>query len=126
MDLLEEQAEQDVRMTYRAVGSSTGQTEFAGETNNNVALTHFGSGDIPLTQERYDAITGAGRTVLHVPFAVGSISIFHNVPEADLGGSPLQLDACTLGEIFQGTITTWDDAKIKALNPNLNVPTNEP
>ncbi|GAB5359295.1 hypothetical protein AAMO2058_000532000 [Amorphochlora amoebiformis] len=125
MDLFEERGKQNVRMTYRAVGSSTGQFEFSGSTNNNQSLSDFGAGDIPMTQSNYDRVTiGGGRTMLHVPFAVGAIAIFHNVPSAQLGGNPLFLTGCLLARIFRRNITMWDDPAILFLNPTLKVPAN--
>ena len=54
----------DVRLTYRAVGSSTGQREFsqAGLPDNSdysSGLTDFGSGDIPMSSSGL-----AGRSML--------------------------------------------------------------
>ncbi|CAJ1358616.1 unnamed protein product, partial [Effrenium voratum] len=44
-------AKKDVRLTYRAVGSSTGQKEFSqlSDTDFNASLSDFGSGDIPMS-----------------------------------------------------------------------------
>ena len=119
MDVLEERARTPVRMTYRAVGSGTGQTEFKEDVSD------FGSGDIPLNQDDY---TSFGGNVVQVPFQLGAVSFFHNVPADDLGvGGRLNLTACALAKIFKRTITTWDDAEIVAENPNLSVPTsNQP
>ena len=52
MDMFEEQSRVPVRMTYRAVGSSTGQKEFLGikpDKSYDVANphNHFAAGDIP-------------------------------------------------------------------------------
>eukprot|EP00468_Gymnochlora_sp_CCMP2014_P007925 CAMPEP_0167750982 /NCGR_PEP_ID=MMETSP0110_2-20121227/6301_1 /TAXON_ID=629695 /ORGANISM="Gymnochlora sp., Strain CCMP2014" /LENGTH=871 /DNA_ID=CAMNT_0007636379 /DNA_START=152 /DNA_END=2767 /DNA_ORIENTATION=+ len=125
MDLFEERAHQNTRMTYRAVGSSTGQFEFSGVLNGNVSQSAFGAGDIPMTQANYDRVTiGGGRTMLHVPFAVGAIAIFHSVPESELGGKPLDLTGCLLARIFLRNITTWDHPDILAANPDLTVPPN--
>ena len=118
MDVLEERARTPVRMTYRAVGSGTGQTEF------NEDVSDFGSGDIPLNEDYY---TSFGGNVVQVPFQLGAVSFFHNVPADDLGvGGRLNLTACALAKIFKRTITTWDDAEIVAENPNLSVPSNQP
>eukprot|EP00466_Bigelowiella_natans_P011201 jgi/Bigna1/132573/aug1.18_g7281 len=114
MDLFEERARQDVRMTYRAVGSSTGQREFQGENNGNVAYTDFGT------------YFPGGRVMVHIPFVIGGVSIFYNIPTADLGGQPLDLDACTLAGIFNGNYTTWDNPAITTLNPSLTVPAGTP
>eukprot|EP00438_Fugacium_kawagutii_P016176 Skav225028 [mRNA] locus=scaffold2061:97352:97715:+ [translate_table: standard] len=41
----------DVRLTYRAVGSSTGQREFTQQSDGDYSagLTDFASGDIPMS-----------------------------------------------------------------------------
>jgi len=108
-----------VHATYRAVGSSTGQKEFLGASNGNKALNHFGSGDIPMTADRYNAVAAAGRTMVHVPFAMGGIGVFHSAP---VGGASVHLTACVLAKIFSTQITTWDDPEIKALNTGVALP----
>lgn len=130
MDQFESRAQSPLAMTYRAVGSSTGQKEFVGGTPPGAggpALNHFGAGDIPMSAARYAALTSKGRSVTHIPFAAGGIAIFHSVPASTLlAGTNLELDACTLAKIFSHTITTWDHQDIKALNPTLNVPAGTP
>merc|ERR1740130_332302 len=113
LGLMTARAKFAVHATYRAVGSSTGQKEFLGASNGNKALNHFGSGDIPMTKERYDAVAAAGRTMVHVPFAVGGIGVFHSAP---VGGATVDLDACVLAKIFSAQITMWDDAAIKVVH----------
>ena len=119
LGLMTARAKVPVHATYRAVGSSTGQKEFLGASNGNKALNHFGSGDIPMTKERYDAVAAASRTMVHVPFAVGGIGVFHSAP---VGGATVDLDACVLAKIFSAQITMWDDAEIKALNADVTLP----
>lgn len=63
-----------VIMTYRSIGSGAGATEF----NNGASA--FGCGDVPLPNATYNAMVGRGVGVAHVPFLVGSVSVFHNVP----------------------------------------------
>jgi len=107
-------------MTYRAVGSSTGQKEFLGDSgSNNTALNHFGAGDIPMSSSRFATLTSNGRTMVHVPFAMGAIGVFHSVPADKLGGEPIHLTGCLLARIFSREITTWDHADIKAVNPKM-------
>lgn len=118
MDLIEERSCLPLHLTYRAVGSSTGQKEFVGNDGSS-ALNHFGSGDIPMTSERYAEVAATGRKMLHVPFGMGAIGVFHSVPTSGLGGAPLDLNGCLLAKIFSRQITTWDDAEIKALNPSM-------
>ena len=118
MDIIEERARLPLHLTYRAVGSSTGQKEFVGD-NGTSALNHFGSGDIPMTSAHFGQVVAGGRTMIHVPFAMGGIGVFHSVPASGLGGAPLDLNGCVLAKIFSRQITHWDDAEIKALNPSM-------
>jgi len=120
MDIIEERTKGPVHLTYRAVGSSTGQKEFLGASNGNMALNHFGSGDIPMTNARYSSVVGAGRTMVHVPFALGAIGLFHSVPSSELPTSgSIHLTGCVLAKIMSTQITTWNDAEIVALNPGM-------
>merc|ERR1719487_1988647 len=64
--------------------------------------------------------------MVHIPFVMGAISIFHNVPAKELGGKPIDLTGCLLARIFSRKITTWDDPAIKAVNPSLSVPAGTP
>ena len=120
MDLLEGRSKLPITMTYRGVGSGVGQNEFVGDAASGYkSYNHFGSGDIPMTSALYNTLRSNGREMLHVPFALGAIGVFHNVPEAELGGAPIDLDACLLAKIFTRQITTWDHPDIKALNPKM-------
>jgi phosphate transport system substrate-binding protein len=59
------------------------------------------------------------RPVLQFPVAFGAITVSYNLPGVKSG---LKLDAPTIGGIFSGKITTWNDPAIKALNPGMNLP----
>jgi len=129
METMEARAKEDIRLTYRAVGSSNGQREFSSASESaadsgdySSSVNDFGAGDIPMTQERYDGMLDSGREMLHVPFCLGAIGVFHNVPAAEVGNDGLKLSPCVLAKIFDGAITTWDHADIAVDNPNLQVP----
>ena len=118
-----------VRMSYRAVGSSTGQYEFLGNTNASrqqetyVPYSDFGAGDIPFDADDYAALSAAGREFAHFPFLLGAMSFFHNVPDVPKSGvGAINMTACMLAKVFDRQITTWDDAEILAINPMLDVP----
>ena len=120
LGLMEARSRNPLHATYRAVGSSTGQKEFLGtEENGYVALNHFGAGDIPMTASRYASVVAAGRTMVHIPFAMGGIGVFHSAP---VGGASVHLTACVLAKIFSAQITMWNDAEIAALNTDLSLP----
>lgn len=116
MGLIEARARELIHMTYRATGPSVGQIEFVG--SGAQALNHFGSGGVPMAQARYDNLSRHGRKMLHVPFALRAIGVFHSLPASELTG-PLNLTGCELARIFSGEVTTWGHPSIKALNPGV-------
>jgi ABC-type phosphate transport system substrate-binding protein len=135
MSLIEDRSLVQSRLTYRAVGSSTGIKEFLG-VNNTVANvsdpfqhiphTDFGSGDVPIPTEDYlalkEANNGADKFMVHLPFAISSVSFFHGlpgIPSADTSPDGLKLSPCTLARIFNGKISQWDDPEIIETNPKL-------
>ena len=122
MDLMMDRAKLPLRMSYRAVGSSTGQAEFKGG-DNFAPNNDFGSGDIPISTEDYNALTAAGVEFVHLPIVLGAISLFHSVPNVStVPGQGLNLTACVIARIFKREITTWDHEDVQAMNPNLNLP----
>eukprot|EP00962_Isochrysis_galbana_P003340 scaffold927_cov135-Isochrysis_galbana.AAC.1 len=118
-DIMEARAKEPLHMTYRAIGSSTGMQEFVGPNSNFVAQADFGAGDIPMSSVRFAQLVANNREMLHVPVAIGAIALFHSVPESELGGQPLSLDACLIARIYAGDITTWNHPDILAENPTL-------
>jgi ABC-type phosphate transport system substrate-binding protein len=105
MDQMQAQAKLPIKMTYRGVGSSTGQAEFVG--NGSVSDNMFGSGDIPITQEDYDLFPVG--SIIHLPIVLGSISFFHSVP---VGDGKLNVSPCLLAKIFSRKITDWTDQEV--------------
>ena len=98
--------------SFQRPGSGGGQSDFTANRN------HFGSGDIPFESDDWTTTkNGASGDFFHIPFVVGGISFFYNIP----GVSEIDLDACTLSGIFLGEITRWNDPKIKALNPGFDL-----
>jgi len=124
MELMMARSNSNFRLTYRAVGSGTGQKEFSQveDSDYSAALSDFGSGDIPMSKSHYDQMVAAGREMVHIPFSLGAIGIFHSVSVAEVGSQGLKLSPCVLAKIFSGQITEWDHAEIKADNPDLDVP----
>lgn len=55
-----------------------------------------------------------GGEVLYIPTVAAPITVSFNLP----GVKDLVLDADTLGKIFTGSLTSWDDPAIQALNPS--------
>lgn len=113
MDKMEARSKLPMHMTYRGIGSSSGQAEFA----NDQKITYFGSGDIPLKEELYSQLSST-ETVLQLPVFVGAVSFFHNVPNAPT----LNMTACTLAKVMMRDITNWNDDEITKDNPELTLP----
>lgn len=58
--------------------------------------------------------------MLHLPFALGAISIFHSIPNVSSGKGGLNMTSCLLARIFKRDIIVWDHEDILELNPNLS------
>jgi phosphate transport system substrate-binding protein len=99
-----------ITVNYGGGGSGAGRTDLAGNT------VQFAGSDSPIPSK--DLSLFKGKTVLYFPVQVGPIAMAYNLA----GVSSLKLDATALAGIFQGTIKTWNDAAIKALNPGVSLP----
>jgi phosphate transport system substrate-binding protein len=101
---------QGLTINYDAVGSGTGVADLQSAT-----VTFAGSDPALAATDK----SGMKGPVLQFPVAFGAITVSYNLPGVKSG---LKLDAPTIGGIFSGKITTWDDPAIKALNPGMNLP----
>lgn len=101
-----------VKLNYQSIGSGGGQRQIVERT------VDFGASDDPLTSEKL-----AKNRLLQFPTVVGGITPVINVARIKAG--QLKLDGPTLSRIFLGDIKFWDDARIKALNPKLDLPHKE-
>lgn len=110
-----------VHISYRAVGSGTGQAEFINKIGGFEPLTAFGTGDIPLSQEDMDDLDANQIAVVQAPLCLSAISVFYNIPVLrDADNKELFLTSCLLARIFMGEITSWCDEDIVAVNPDLD------
>ncbi len=108
-----EQACPGQTLNYTPNGSGAGISEFEG------GQTDFGGSDSPLSKDEYAKTRQrCGSPAWNLPVVFGPIAIAYNVR----GVPSLNLDARSAAEIFNGTITTWDDPAILALNPGAALP----
>jgi phosphate transport system substrate-binding protein len=110
-----EQACSGHTLTYAANGSGAGVSEFIGN------LTDFAGSDSPLNQQKgeYDqAQQRCSSPAWNLPAVFIPIALTYNVTGVD----SLVLDAPTTAKIFNGTITTWNDPAITALNSGASLP----
>jgi phosphate transport system substrate-binding protein len=105
----------DATITYDPQGSGAGVTAFM----EGGAL--FAGSDSPLKDDEL-AGTFAACVPDTAPFEVANyisaIAVVYNVEGVD----ELNLDAATIASIFAGTITTWNDPAIAALNAGVTLP----
>jgi len=121
MSQMKDQAKLPLHLTYRAVGSTTGQFEHLGvdnpSTNSFEPYSYFGSGDIPIPTANYELLKSNGKDMVHLPVLLGAISVFHSIP--NVGDGELNVTSCLLSRIFGRKVTMWDDEEVLDLNPNL-------
>ncbi|KQZ14888.1 MULTISPECIES: phosphate ABC transporter substrate-binding protein PstS [unclassified Mesorhizobium] len=101
--------ETGIGLNYQSIGSGGGIKQIKAKT------VTFGATDAPLKGEDLEA-TGLAQ----FPMVMGGI-----VPVVNLEGitpGQLVLDGATLGDIFLGKITNWNDAAIQKLNPDAKLP----
>jgi phosphate transport system substrate-binding protein len=104
-----------VEVNYQAIGSGGGIKAISDQTAD------FGATDGPMTDEQLKAAKGG--EILHIPMALGAVVPIVNIPE--LEGKTLRFSGESLAGMFLGEITKWDDAKIKADNPSLTLPSKD-
>jgi len=103
------QANHGVSVNYSPAGSSVGVSDIEQGTVN------FGDSEIPIPAPA----TGTSGNILQVPVDLGGVALSYNLPGVNGG---LKLDGPTLAGIFLGTIKTWNNPAIAALNPGVNLP----
>ena len=100
---------EDVKLNYQSIGSGGGIKQIQAST------VTFGASDKPLTADDLDK-----SDLVQFPMIIGGVVPVVNLPGVKPGA--LTLDGPTLASIYLGEIAKWDDAKIKALNPGVALP----
>jgi phosphate transport system substrate-binding protein len=101
--------ESDVSLNYQSIGSGGGIKQIQAST------VTFGASDKPLKVEELSA-----SGLVQFPMIIGGVVPVVHIPGVKPG--ELTLDGPTLADIYLGKITKWDDARIKALNPSVKLP----
>jgi len=98
-----------VKLNYQSIGSGGGIKQIKAKT------VDFGASDAPLKPEELDA---AG--LLQFPMIIGGVVPVVNLPGIKAG--EIKLSPELLADIYLGKISKWNDAAIKKLNPDVNLP----
>jgi phosphate transport system substrate-binding protein len=97
-------------ITYEAVGSGEGQRRFLANA------VDFGASDAALSDEQIARAKSGARLV---PVTGGIIVLAYNLPGLS---KPLRLSRDVYVDIFNRQIRTWNDPRIRASNPDVDLP----
>ena len=104
----------NVQINYQSVGSGAGIQQLTQGT------VDFGASDGPMNDEQLQKANQARATkVLHIPTVIGAVVPAYNVPGVS---EEIKFSPDVLADIFLGKISSWNDARIKKDNPNVNLP----
>ncbi len=103
-------AHPDVKIDYQAIGSGGG---IKGITDRTV---QFAGSDAPMTADQEKKLPAPA---LHIPTVAGPEVMTYNLPDVK---ENLVFDGPVIAGIYLGDIKKWDDPKIKALNPGVDLP----
>ena len=97
-------------VNYGGGGSGKGRTDLAS------GVVNFAGSDSPIPSSQTSLF--AGKTILYFPVVIGPITVSYNLS----GVSNLKLDGAVIAQLFDGSITSWNNSAIKALNPGVTLP----
>lgn len=98
-----------LRINYQAIGSGGGIRQLRART------VDFGATDAYMSDEEMEAMPAE---ILHVPTCVGAVVVTYNLA----GRDSIKFEPDILAGIFLGKITNWSDPKIRAANPEIDLP----
>ena len=101
----------DMTVNYGGGGSGKGRTDLASDV-----VQYAGSDTAPIPSD--EVANFKGKKVLYFPVIVGPITVSYNLS----GVSSLKLDGPVIAGLFDGSIKTWNDPKVAALNPGVKLP----
>jgi phosphate transport system substrate-binding protein len=99
-----------VQVAYSSVGSGAGVAQI------QAATVDFGDSDAFMSDSD---IAKAKGPIVQIPLVQAPVVVIYNLPGVASG---LKFDGDTLGKIFSGGITMWNDPAIKAANPGITLP----
>ena len=97
-------------VNYGSGGSGKGRTDLAS------GVVNYAGSDSPIPASQASLFTG--KTVLYFPVVIGPITVSYNLS----GVSNLKLTGPVLAQLFDGSITSWNNSAIAALNPGVKLP----
>lgn len=112
-------ANEQATVSYDPVGSGGGREQFvSGGVDFAGSDAALKEDELTKAQER----CGGPDNLIEIPAYISPIAVIYNLD----GVTDLQLSPSTIAKIFLGKITKWDDAAIKADNPDAQLPSTAP
>ncbi len=102
--------ETGIRVNYQSIGSGGGIKQITEKT------VDFGASDGPMNDEQLKKAPGE---ILHIPTVMGAVVPTYNLPGVS---AELKFTGDVLADIFLGKIKKWNDPRLTALNPGVNLP----
>jgi phosphate transport system substrate-binding protein len=101
----------DIQIQYQAVGSGAGIRAFIAET------VDFAASDAAMNDQEIAKVPTEKGVVL-LPMTAGEVVLSYNLP----GNPELKLPRDVMLDIFLGKLTTWQDERLQAANPDIKFP----
>jgi phosphate transport system substrate-binding protein len=98
-----------ITITYGAIGSGGGIQQMTART------VDFGASDAPLSPDQAKTCDGC----VQVPWALAATTVSYDVKGVT---KPLRLTGPVIADMFLGTIKTWNDPRVAALNRGVKLP----
>ncbi|TVR62372.1 MAG: phosphate ABC transporter substrate-binding protein PstS [Spirochaetaceae bacterium] len=103
-----------VTINYQSIGSGGGVRQFMEQT------IMFGASEAALSDANAElAKANTGGVAYNMPITLGDVAMTYNLPGVT---QQLVFNPDTIAGAFLGEITRWNDPKIAALNPGVNLP----
>jgi len=99
-----------VEINYQSIGSGAGIQQVKAGT------VDFGASDAALSAAQMKDMP---RKVVHIPTVAGAVALAYNLPGMN---GQLKLTSELITDIYMGKITVWNDKKIAAANPGVEMP----
>ncbi len=100
----------NIRIDYQSIGSGGGVKQTKERT------IQFGATDVAIGDADLKSADGE---IIHIPVILGAVVLTYNLPQVK---KTLRFSPDVIADIFLGKINRWDDARIKAENPEADLP----
>jgi phosphate transport system substrate-binding protein len=102
-----------VTINYNPIGSGGGIQQITAKT------VDFGASDAPLSDDQLGNATG----LVLMPETLGGVAITYNLATYGISNATtLNFTGDLIAGIYMGQITKWNDPRIQAINPGVNLP----